>query len=78
MGLAHVSALPGPDKSDRRYEAPAIVVLGDVVELTLGGEPGESGDGSATYAPDFVSDLRLKEQIQGFPAALARLRQLGN
>jgi hypothetical protein len=73
-----VSARPGPDKSDPRYEAPAIVVLGVVVELTLGGEPGGEGDGAATYAPDFVSDLRLKEQIQGFPAALARLRQLGN
>jgi hypothetical protein len=72
-----LSALSSPDKSDPRYEAPAIVVLGDVVELTLGGEPGESGDGSATYAPDF-SDLRLKERIQGSPDALARLRQLGN
>jgi hypothetical protein len=35
------------------YEAPAIVVIGPVEELTLGSQPGEPGDGSATYSIPF-------------------------
>jgi hypothetical protein len=34
------------------YDPPALVQLGPVEELTLGGQPGGQGDGSATYSVD--------------------------
>jgi hypothetical protein len=43
------------DRSDSRghdYEPPMIVLLGPVADLTLGGQPGGQGDGSATYSVD--------------------------
>jgi hypothetical protein len=58
------------------YEAPAIVILGAISQLTLGGDPGESGDGSATYLP-IISDARLKQRVRRLPDALSRLHRLG-
>jgi hypothetical protein len=57
------------------YEAPAIVVVGPVGELTLGsGEQGPA-DGSATYIG--ISDARLKRRVRLLPDTLSRLHSLG-
>jgi hypothetical protein len=62
------------ESTEPRYEPPVLILLGPVEELTLGGDPGEPGDASATYFGG--SDARLKREIRRMPDALSRLRRL--
>ena len=64
------------ESTELRYEPPMLVLLGPIEELTLGGDPGEPGDASATYFGG--SDARLKREIRRMPDALSRLRRIGN
>jgi hypothetical protein len=64
------------ESTEPRYEPPVLILLGPVEELTLGGDPSEPGDGSATYFGG-GSDARLKREIRRMPDALSRLRRIG-
>jgi hypothetical protein len=67
--------MQGNQSTEPRYAPPTLVLLGPIEELTLGGDPSEPGDGSATYFGG-GSDVRLKREISRLPDALSRLRQV--
>ena len=50
---------------DERYEAPSLAVIGEITQLTAGGDQGgidqSDGNGSAPLPPP--SDARLKHRI---------------
>ena len=53
LAVPDTSAVPSPGDARRPYHAPAIVALGDLRDLTLGGSPGvgDSGSGSTQKCP---------------------------
>jgi hypothetical protein len=40
------------ERDEQSYEAPAVVELGPIEDLTLGAEPGQDVDGANTYPGD--------------------------
>jgi hypothetical protein len=62
------SARPGPGTVEEPYEAPAIVTLGSIADLTA-----EAGDDSSLTTP---SDRFLKQDIEALPDSLERLRTI--
>ncbi len=60
-----------PDEAPEEYEAPVIVPLGSVNDLTQSAQ-----DGSITTTT-ISSDRSLKQEIEPLEDALARLRMVG-
>jgi hypothetical protein len=71
-----MSTAASADHRDPGYAAPALVQLGPIADLTLGGEPGADGDGAATYLPDAPSDARLKRGVRTIADPLATAHRL--
>ena len=51
---------------DERYEAPSLIVIGEIAQLTAGSESGvpDQNDGAGSQLGGGGSDVRLKRDIR--------------